>query len=48
MDLQDGTGERWESFGIKMVPSILISLPYSPAVLIKAEKVAVWTILGMQ
>lgn len=48
MDLQDGAGERWESFGIKMVLSILNSLPSSPAVLIKAEKVEVWTILSVQ
>lgn len=36
------------SFGIKMVPSILISLPCSPVVLIKAEKVKVWSILSMK
>lgn len=36
------------SFGIKMVPSILISLPCSPVMLIKAEKVKIWTILSVQ
>ncbi len=39
-------GKDGNSFGIKMVPSILISLPCNPVMLIKAEKV--WTILSMQ
>jgi len=36
------------SFGIEIIPLILSSLPCSPVMLFKAEKVKVWTILSMK